>query len=202
MVSVASPASFRSSLLRINWVGLYVAVLLALGLGLAFFLAVVQVEGGFLLPLAGFPWPGLVLLLVVAVVAEKYPVRVRPGLEVSAGFLAFFLSAAIAGPLAALVVAVCSQIWRIRRGELLRNLCHASAAGIASGSTGLAYALLLAHFGAPEAETAITVAGIGLAAGLLFQAVNYVLYVPVLWFRRGLLSSLELRGVCARNAVA
>ena len=62
-------------------------------------------------------WPGVVILVVVAVFSEKYSVRIRPGLEVSASFLAFLLSAALIGPIAAFVAGAISPILVIDRRQ-------------------------------------------------------------------------------------
>jgi hypothetical protein len=183
--SVTSPAGFWSRRARASWAGLYIIGIGAVALGLLCLLIFFQVEARSLLPSGSFPWSGLVLLMAVGIFAERYTVRLGSGMEVSASFLAFFLSAAIAGPLASFLTAVTSQIPLVRRRELERGLCFSSALGIAAGGTALFYWALLGRFGGSDDAAAITVAVVGLAAGVFFQMLNYAVFLPVGLLRHG-----------------
>jgi len=181
-ISLSSPSSFWSLLQRTGWLGLYVVGLAVAAAGLMALLIIYEVSWPASSDSGFFAWPGLLVFVAIGVFAEKYTVRVGRGMEVSAGFLAFFLAAAIVGPLGSLVVAVTSQVWLIRRSDWQRGVCFASALGLAAGCSALLYWALSGRFDASE----VTVAGIGFLSGLLFQAVNYVVFIPVSWIRRGM----------------
>jgi HD-GYP domain-containing protein (c-di-GMP phosphodiesterase class II) len=123
----------------------------------------------------------LVLFAAAGIFAEKYAVRIGPGMELSGSFLPFFLSAAILGPLASFTVAVASQLPRLRRGELESGLCFSLIAGLTTGATALLYWALLGQI--PGNARALTVAGIGLLSGIFFQVLKYAFFVPVAWLR-------------------
>ena len=42
-----------------------------------------------------FPWAGMLVLIAVAILTEKYAIRVSPWLEISASFLPFLLGSAL-----------------------------------------------------------------------------------------------------------
>jgi HD-GYP domain-containing protein (c-di-GMP phosphodiesterase class II) len=176
---VTSPASFWSRRPRASWAGLYIVGLGVLALGLLCLLAYSQAHVPYLQPPGSFSWSGLVLLMAVGIFAEKYTVRIGSGMEVSASFLAFFLSAAIAGPLASFLCAVASQIPLVRRGELERGLCFSSALGLVSGATALFYWTLLAQFREAGVASPLQVALVGLGAGVFFMVLNFGVFLPV-----------------------
>jgi len=181
---IVSPAGFWSRRTRATWAGLYILGLGVLAFGLVGILTYVQVSVPPLLPPGPFSWSGLVLLLVVGIFTEKYTVRIGSGIEVSAAFLAFFLSAAIVGPLASFSVAVASQIPVIRRQQLERALCFSAGLGITAGGTAIFYWALLRQFGGPDDVPAIMVAIAGLVSGIFFQVLDYAVFAPVSWLRR------------------
>ena len=181
IASVSSPSSIVSPTRRTSLLGLYVAVLAVSAVVLLACLILIQMQWPSSFSPGVFAWPGLLLLVAVGIFAERYTIRFGHGMEVSAGFLAFFLAAAIVGPLGAYVVAAISQLWLFRRSDWQRGLCFASAAAIFGGASGLFYWALAGQFGKSE----VVVAGIGILAGVLCQVLNYVVFVPVMWLRRG-----------------
>ncbi len=166
---------------RTTLLGLYVGVLAASAVALLAFLVFGQIKWPSSVSPEVFAWPGLLLFIAVGVFAELHIIRFGRGMEVSAGFLAIFLAAAIVGPLGAIAVAVISLLGQSRRWERLRGVCFASASVIMAGGSGLLYWALVGQFGASE----VVVAAIGITAGILFQVLNYVTFLPVMWLRRG-----------------
>jgi putative nucleotidyltransferase with HDIG domain len=164
-----------------TWLVGYVAVLAVCALGLSFFLVVAIVTGTPAVSPAVFQWPALLLLAAVGVLAERYRITLASGLETSAGFLALFLSAAIVGPLGAVIVAVVSQVWALRDAGWLQRICFTTAGAVIAGGSGLFYWLMVAR----SSGSAVTVAAFGLAAGLVFHVLNYLVFLPVMWLRRG-----------------
>jgi hypothetical protein len=177
---VDDPSSDRPSARRSLLVVLYVSSLTACSAALITFLVVAQVRWPSLVSPAAFQWPALLLLLAVGFLADAYRISPHSGAETSAGFLALFLSAAIVGPLGAIVVAVICQALSLRGSSWLRALCFSSSAAITAGTSGLFYWLLVAHSGGSP----VVVAAYGLATGVLFHLVNYLVFMPVMWLRR------------------
>jgi len=126
------------------------------------------------------------VLLVLAVFAEVYSIRIAPGMEVSAGFLACFVSAAVAGPLAGFVIAVVSQLPGVRQRIWQQTLFYCASLGFVTGGTSLAYWAALSVVGGSAGASAALLAAFGLGAGLIYQALNFVVVVPVVWLRRGI----------------
>jgi putative nucleotidyltransferase with HDIG domain len=180
MVSVLSPGSIWSSLRRTVLLGLYVGVLTASAVALLAFLVVAQAKWPSSVSPEVFAWPGLLLFIAVGVFAERYTIRIGRGMEVSAGFLAIFLAAAIVGPIGAFVVGAISQLWLFRPREWQKGLCFVSAFAIFGGASGLLYWALVGESGTSE----VVVAAIGILVGVFFQALNYAVFVPVMWLRR------------------
>lgn len=179
--AVWSPSSVWSPLRRTGWLGLYIFGLTATAVGLGVYLLIAQIGRAPSVTAEVFAWPGWILLAGIGILTERYTMRFGPGHEVSAGLLAFFLAGAIIGPLASFSVAIISQLVPSRRDEWQRNLCFASAAGIAGGASASVYWVLVSAFGTSE----LIVAFWGLLAGILFQVLNYLVFVPILWLRRG-----------------
>jgi hypothetical protein len=161
---------------------LYVSALVAVAVGLIAFLVTAQIAWPSLVSPASFQWPALLLLVAVGLLAERYRIPLHPGAEVSAGFLAFFLAAAVVGPLGSIAVAVIGQAWSLRGSDWMRGLCFSSAAAVTAGGSALFYWAAVASHG----STGILAAGIGLLAGILFHFLNYLTFVPVVWLRRGI----------------
>ena len=166
---------------RVSWLGLYVAALGAACFALLLALVYLQFFSN-LLYLPRLSAIGFVFFVVLAAFAEKYTVRVGPSAEVSATFLAYFLSAALLGPLASFLVAVVGQVMFFRRGQWTRNLCFASSLGLASGIAALVYWIMPSLV----ANTATYLAVSGVVAGIVYQLVNFLVFVPVARLRRGL----------------
>ena len=177
-----SPSKVVTRFTRVGWLGLYIGGLTTVAAILCIFLAYLQFSPTSPLKLPRVSIWGFALFIVLAVVAERYPVRVGSGIEVSASFLAYFLSAAMLGPLASFMVAIIGQLSVFRRGEWSRLACFASSMGIASGFTALAYWTIHTWFGATPLWFVVG----GVAAGVVFQLVNYGVFVPVGQLRRGL----------------
>ncbi len=147
---VAGPATIRLKTTRAGGAGLYIRALAIVTLGLVLYLVFAQVSLPRIGPSGPFPWASFVFLMILAVLAETCTVRIGSGMELSASFLTFFLSGAIAGPLAALAVAVASQIFRFRLSEWERHTCFISTAGIVAGGSSLLYWAALSWVGGFE----------------------------------------------------
>ncbi len=143
--NMLSPAGFWSRRSRLAVAGLYVKGLAFLGLFLLLFLVYAQVFMPTFHPKGSFPWVSCALLLVLAVFAEAYTIRIGPGMEVSAGFLVFFLAGAIVGPLACFAIAVLSQFPELRRREWERTLSFSASFGISAGGASLVYWAILSQ---------------------------------------------------------
>jgi putative nucleotidyltransferase with HDIG domain len=165
-----------------TWLGLYVVVLAGCAIALIGLIGAAYALRSPLVTPGAFQWPALVLLAGVGLLADRYRITLASGAETSAGFLAFFLSAAIVGPLGAVVVAVICQVWALRSAGWLQAVCFTSAATIISGGSGLFYWTLVVH----SSGSPVVVAAYGLAAGTLFHLLNYVVFMPVMWLRRGM----------------
>jgi HD-GYP domain-containing protein (c-di-GMP phosphodiesterase class II) len=133
-----------------------------------------------------FPWPGLVILIAVAVLTERYAIRVSQGLEISASFLPFLLSSALIGPLGGVLTGAIGPVLLFSRKETLRSVWFSSLHAISAGTTGLLYWAALGWLGAAGANSAILVAAVGASAGLVFELVNYMVLAPLMWLRRGM----------------
>ncbi|MHB0979502.1 MAG: HD-GYP domain-containing protein [Thermoleophilia bacterium] len=167
---------------------IYVAVVCAAGVCSGLALLYIQIRGLWAI-LPGVSWfaprhslGGFLFFLLVGVFAERLRVRVGSGVEVSAGFLADFLSAALLGPLVGALVASAAIITSHNRGQVLRTGFGASSFLIIGGATGLVYWGCYSLLG----ETGMALALAGLAAGCAYFLLNYILYVPVMWLRRGM----------------
>jgi hypothetical protein len=180
IVECGSPVTFWSRRSRTSWAGLYVVVLATLSVGLFCGLIYVQVRIPLLRPPGPFPWAALALLLVVGLSCEKFTVGLGRHLELSASFLAFFLSSALIGPLGGYIAGTISPISLAKRGEGLRGLFYSSMFGIVAGCTALLYWSALAWLGS---DSALVVAVVGLGSGIFFQALNYVVVLPISWLR-------------------
>jgi hypothetical protein len=120
----------------------------------------------------------MLILMGVAVFSERYTIRFKPGHEISASFLAFLLSSALIGPLAALVTGAVAPVLLFRRKEILRSIWYSSLLALVAGGTGLCYWIILS-WGVNAAQSAIMVAAVGVSAGLIFQFLNFVIAIPV-----------------------
>lgn len=177
-----SPVGFWLRRTRAEWAGLYILALAALALGLLSALIYVQIAVHSMVPPGRFSWLGFVLLLFLAVFAERYLINVGHGIELSAGVLAYLVSGAILGPLAAFIIAVAGQLPSIRTHEWQRYVCYTATSGIMTGSASLCYWALAAWIGSGP----ILLVAVGAAAGVIFYALNYGIYMPVAWLRRGI----------------
>jgi putative nucleotidyltransferase with HDIG domain len=127
----------------------------------------------------------MVFFMVVAFFADRYKIALRGGATVSAGFLADFLSATLVGPLAGAVVAG-AVVTRMRRdgeswGSFIWHVAFFASAWSASG--GMSGLVFWAIRGQDPSVARIAIGGI--AAGLVYQGLNYSLFAPVSWLRRG-----------------
>ncbi|MHB9150588.1 MAG: HD-GYP domain-containing protein [Thermoleophilia bacterium] len=129
-----------------------------------------------------FSAPAFLFFLTVGVLADRYRVNTGEGAEMSAGFLADFLSAALLGPLVGAAVAAGSFLVGNRRTELMRTVFDVSAFILVGGSTGLIYWLFQASL---EGNSASLLVG-GLAAGAAYFLINLLIYYPLVRMRRGL----------------
>lgn len=184
--SITSPAKVWSSMMRARWAGLYIRGIGVLALVFLCGLSYVQIAVPSIGPSGDFAWTGFFLLLFLGAFAEKYTIRIGSGLEVSASFLAYFLSGAIAGPLASFISAAVGQVPLWRRNEWERNLCFSSTIAIVAGGAALFYWVALSWIGGSHEVAAIVTASVGLGAGILYQVVNFAIVMPVAWLRRGI----------------
>ena len=170
---------------RQDWAKVYVAVLGLLAVGLLSFLVYAQAYMPGLHPAAPFPWVSFLVLVVLAIFAEAYTINVAPGVDMSAGFLACFLGGAVVGPLGGFLIAVASQLPGLAHRQWERSICYTSTMAFVSGGSSLPYWAALFAVGHNGAASAAVVAAVGLGAGVLYELLNYVLAVPVVWLRRG-----------------
>jgi putative nucleotidyltransferase with HDIG domain len=124
---------------------------------------------------------GLLFFAAVSVFAQKYQIKVNGRTEVSAGFLPDFLAAVILGPLAGGIVSASCIIVAWTRGQMMKNLFYAASFFISGAVTGIVYWALVAAYG----KSGLVLALGGMAAGVAYQVMNYLLFVPVMWVRRG-----------------
>jgi putative nucleotidyltransferase with HDIG domain len=135
--------------------------------------------------LGSVTWSGAIataLFAAVGVFAERLRIHVGERSEVSAGFLADFLAAALLGPLAGAVVAACGAAASWERGQLVRTAFYSSAFSMAGGACGVVFYVVTTRWPG-SSGTAVAVGGV--AAGMTYQVLNYLLFVPIAWLRRG-----------------
>lgn len=135
--------------------------------------------------LGGVSWSGAIataLFAAVSVFAERLRIHVGEAGEVSAGFLADFLAAALLGPLAGGAVAAFGAAAYVEKGQLARTAFSSSAFSLAGGVCGLVFYWVTTQWSGPSA---MAVAVGGVAAGATYQAFDYFLFVPIMWLRRG-----------------
>ncbi|NLE74410.1 MAG: HD-GYP domain-containing protein [Actinobacteria bacterium] len=129
---------------------------------------------------------GLVFV-AAGVFADHFRVRLGKGIEVSASFLPDFLAVTILGPLAGAVVSGVAVVSYWQKGQLLRNLTIVGVFVLSGGTCGLIYFLLGSQFVPPgEAISGLGLAVGGIVAGIAYQLVNFMLFVPIAWLRRSL----------------
>ncbi len=180
--SVASVFSaLRPSRSPEAWLGSYVGLLGLCAIGTVAFVVVGHVVGSPAANIGAFQWPALILLLGVGMLAERHSIKLSSGMEISAGFLAFFLAAAIVGPLGAIIVAVVCQVWALRKAGWLQISFVASSAALVSGCAAMLYWATTTD----AAASPLMIAGHGLAVGMVFHLLNYLVLIPVGWLRRG-----------------
>jgi riboflavin transporter FmnP len=170
---------------RHGWSKLYIVVFGIVTLVLACALLVFQFRVPALAVPWGFSWPGLLILVVVAVFTEKHTLTLKPGLEISASFLPFLLSGALIGPLGAFVTGAIAPALLFRRRQFLRSIWYACLCAFLAGATGLCYWTTLNLGGEGVASSAMASAGVGLLAGVVCQLLNFVALAPLMWLRRG-----------------
>jgi hypothetical protein len=125
------------------------------------------------------------MLTLVAVFTEKYTVRVKPGYYISASFLPFLLSSALIGPLAGFITGAVAPVLLYRYTEPLRSIWYSILFATVSGSTGLCYWLILDWTEGAKPDSALIVAAVGVAAGVIFQLLNFLVAAPIPWLRHG-----------------
>ena len=158
---------------------LYVFLVFAVALGLLGILIYLQITWT---ALPRFSIWGALLFAALGKFADRYTIRIGNGIEVSASFIADFLSAAILGPLAGALVASASALGHLKRGEGARALFHFSAFAICGGAAGLVFWGMMDQFGGSGWVLALS----GIAAGLLYHLLNWSLVSPIGWLRRGI----------------
>ena len=158
---------------------LYVFLVLVVALVLLGFLIYLQITWT---TLPRFNLWGALLFAALGLFADRFTIRIGNGFEVSASFIADFLSAAILGPLAGALVASASALGQHKRGEGARTLFYLSAFVICGGATGLVFWGVTDRFGVSGWALALC----GITAGLLYHLLNWALFSPIAWLRRGI----------------
>ena len=179
----AQPAPHR---VRLGLARAYAIVLVSAALVMLWVLVYAQRFWPGLHPSGSFPWTSFVVLLILALFAEAYTIQVAPRMDVSAGFLASFLTAAIAGPLASFALAVVSQLPTLRERHYEHALTFSATMGIVAGGISLIYWAALSLVGGFEQAPSIVVAAVGLGAGVLYQVLNLALVLPNMWLKLGI----------------
>jgi len=183
---ISRPVTFWSRKTRTEFSVYYIYAVAAAALVLLCGLVYAQLNVPVYHPPGSFAWASFVVLLMLAVFAEMYSIRIAPGMEVSAGFLACFVSAAIVGPLGGFVIAVISQLPGVRQRLWQQTLFYCAALGLVTGVTSFAYWAALSLVGGSAGPSAALLAVFGLGAGFIYQALNFAVVVPVIWLRRGI----------------
>jgi putative nucleotidyltransferase with HDIG domain len=137
-------------------------------------------------PAGPFPVASFAVLLLIALFAELFTIRVDARTEVSAGFLVCFLGSAIVGPLAGFGIAVASQLLGLKERQWERTLYYSSTMGFVTGTTSLLYWATIANLGGFERSPVALVAAVGLGIGVLHQVMNFALVAPLMWLRAGI----------------
>jgi putative nucleotidyltransferase with HDIG domain len=114
---------------------IYIAALCGLSVGLAAYL----VERG---PAINGPWWAVAVLCIVALLAEKQPVRITPNAELTVSVLPVLFAAVALGPLAAMLVAAVGLLGDFGRPHA-RWLVWTSMRALAGGCAGLAAAIAM-----------------------------------------------------------
>lgn len=122
---------------------------------------------------------GTAFFAALSALADRYEIRTSTGAEVSAGFLADFVSVALLGPLSGAIVCSIGVFGGCRKGELQRDITSASVFHIVAGVTGLVFWIFKDQWGG--SSWVFVVAGV--TAGLVYLALNWVLFMPVAWFK-------------------
>ena len=128
---------------------------------------------------------GTLFFISAGAFADRFRVKVGDRVEVSASFLPDFLAAVILGPLVGAVVSGAAVVSWWQRGQLLRNIAHFSVFVLAGGTCGLVYIAVGSAF-VPEGAGCRWARVGGMVAGVAYQIVDYALFVPIAWLRRGL----------------
>ncbi len=128
--------------------------------------------------LKGTAWPSLLFFMTLSVFSELFPVLLPRGGSVSVSFAANFAAVLLCGPGAALVGAIDGAANAIRRRSgLLKGVFNVSQMVITVGLSGLTYAYLGGHIGAPHLpEDALPV----IASALMYVLVNASLVTGVI----------------------
>jgi putative nucleotidyltransferase with HDIG domain len=158
---------------------LYVFLVFAVALGFLGLLIYLQITWT---TLPQFSIWGALLFAALGLFADRYTIRIGNGFEVSASFIADFLGAAILGPLVGALVASASALGQHKRGEGARTLFYISAFVICGGVTGLVFWVVVGRLGVSGWVLAFG----GIAAGLLYHLLNWLLFSPIAWLRRGI----------------
>lgn len=177
----AAPVGLVRNGARAAWTTLYVAFL---GLGaVAVLIACGSVRWPQYASLAFWQiFMGGVFFVAAGAFADHFRVRVGDRVEVSAAFIADFLAAILLGPFVGALVSAASIVSWWARGQPLRNLAHCSNFALAGALAGVVFVAVSGAFSSVGLGLAVG----GIAAGLTYQLVDYALFVPIAWLRRGL----------------
>lgn len=124
---------------------------------------------------------GAVFFIAAGAFADHFRIHLGDRGQVSAGFIVDFLAAILLGPLLGAIVAGASIISWWARGQPLRNLANFSIFSLAGATCGVVF-VAVSHL-IPSDGVGLAVGGI--AAGLAYQLINYVLLTPIVWLWRG-----------------
>ncbi|MBU2601427.1 MAG: HD-GYP domain-containing protein [Actinobacteria bacterium] len=125
---------------------------------------------------------GLLFFVGVGVFASRSRIHIGANTDVSAAFLADFLSAALFGPLMGGLVAAAGILSEHEKGRpWSRTAFTLAAVVLITGVAGMVFWWLHLSWGGGG----LALAAAGVIAGAAYQLLNFVLLVPIAWLRGG-----------------
>jgi HD-GYP domain-containing protein (c-di-GMP phosphodiesterase class II) len=178
---VVSPAHACERGIRVKLAGLYVIWVHCVAVGTFLVACYAQLGSRTLHPSGSFVWGGLFLFLILGIVAEKSTIQLENGAEVSASFLAYFLSGTIVGPLGAFITAAVAQAFLWKKGQWGRNFFFISTIATVTACASLLYWAAIAWLSDESSTSPVLMALVGIACGAFFQIANYMIMAPRAW---------------------
>ncbi len=163
---------------QLDWSRIYVG---AVVLGALAFLGLMTLLQATWSHLPRFSLIGILFFTGIGIFADSQRIRLGNGMEVSAAFLADFLAATILGPLGGALVAVGAFPGWFERGNTSRNLFVVSSFVLTTGVTAIVYWFTAGLI----SNDFLGVVVPGVLAAATYQTINFGLFVPIMYFRRG-----------------